>query len=119
MRGWTERLCAFALPGLCFASFCCRALLIAVVSTLRVCCCLSLDGALAILLARPVLSECRVCPYNHPLLSGLVALGSAGREGAGWLETNAARSEFHKVCKRLDKAKDDAHEHEILHTEVR
>ena len=48
-----------------------------------------------------------------------VALGSAGREGAGWLETNAARSEFHKVCKRLDKAKDDAHEHEILHTEVR
>ena len=53
------------------------------------------------------------------LLRVPVALGSAGREGAGWLETNAARSEFHKVCKRLDKAKDDAHEHEILHTEVR
>lgn len=30
------------------------------------------------------------------------------REGAGWLETNEARSEFHKVCKRLDQAKDEA-----------
>ena len=29
------------------------------------------------------------------------------REGAGWIETNEGRSEFHKVCKRLDQAKDE------------
>ena len=40
------------------------------------------------------------------------------REGAGWLETNEARSEFHKVCKRLDQAKDDAKEQRIMGTEV-
>jgi ankyrin repeat protein len=40
------------------------------------------------------------------------------REGAGWLETNEGRSEFHKVCKRLDQAKDDVKEKKIMETEV-
>ena len=29
-------------------------------------------------------------------------------KGAGWLDTDEMRSEFRKVCKRLDKAKDEA-----------
>ena len=40
------------------------------------------------------------------------------REGAGWLDSNEARSEFHKVCKRLDKAKDELHEKKIMESPV-
>ncbi len=29
-------------------------------------------------------------------------------KGAGWLKTDEMRSEFRKVCKRLDEAKDEA-----------